>query len=71
MFFHFHIANFFRFIAAYLSFTHFVTWAKPLYHVYCMPCFSFCIRKDTLYFLLSLVQVFCIWRMSGVFAIFT
>ncbi len=25
MFFHFHIANFFRFIAAYLSFTHFVT----------------------------------------------
>ena len=32
-FFHFHIANFFKFIAAYLSFTHFVTWAKPLYGV--------------------------------------
>ena len=31
--FHFQVANFFRFMAANLSFTQFVTWAKPLYCV--------------------------------------
>ena len=30
---HFHVANFFKFMAANLSFTQFVTWAKPLYCV--------------------------------------
>ena len=30
-FLHFHVANFFKFMAANLSFTQFVTWAKPLY----------------------------------------
>ena len=29
--FHFHLASFFRFMAANLSFTQFVTWARPLY----------------------------------------
>lgn len=32
-FFHFHFASFLRFMAANLSFTQFVTWAKPLYCV--------------------------------------
>ena len=31
--FHFQLASFFRFMAANLSFTQFVTWAKPLYCV--------------------------------------
>ena len=31
--FHFQLASFFKFMAANLSFTHFVTWAKPLYCV--------------------------------------
>lgn len=31
--FHFQMAIFFRFMAANLSFTQFVTWAKPLYCV--------------------------------------
>ena len=31
--FHFQVASFFRFMAANLSFTQFVTWAKPLYCV--------------------------------------
>lgn len=39
--FHFHIAIFFRFIAANLSLTHFLTWDKPLYCVYLIPYFSF------------------------------
>ena len=32
-FLHFHVSNFFKFMAANLSFTQFVTWAKPLYCV--------------------------------------
>ena len=32
-FLHFHVANFFKFMATNLSFTQFVTWAKPLYCV--------------------------------------
>ena len=31
--FHFQVANFFKFMAANLSFTQLVTWAKPLYCV--------------------------------------
>lgn len=38
---HFHMASFFRFIAANLSLTHFVTWDRPRCSVYRMPCFSF------------------------------
>ena len=39
--FHFQFASFFRFMAANFSLTQFVTWAKPLYGVSRMACFSF------------------------------
>ena len=39
--FDFHIANFFKFMQANLSLTHFVTWDKPQYGVYRIACFSF------------------------------
>ena len=42
---HFHIAIFFKFIAANLSLTHFVTCVKPLYCVYRIPYFSFASAK--------------------------
>lgn len=40
-FLHFHIANFFKFIAVNLSLNHFLTCVKPLYNVYLIPYFSF------------------------------
>ena len=42
---HFLIANFFKFMAANLSLTQFVTWARPVYLVYLMPCFSLASAK--------------------------
>lgn len=36
----FHFANFFKFMAANLSFTQFLAWAKPVYLVYRIPCGS-------------------------------
>ena len=38
--FHFQFASFFKFIAANLSLTQFLTWARPLYGVYLIVCFS-------------------------------
>lgn len=39
--FHFHFANFFKFMAANLSLTQFLTWARPLYGAYLIAYFSF------------------------------
>lgn len=49
--------SFFRFIAANLSLTHFVTWDRSRYSVYRIPCFSFA-SADTRYSFYFLSQIF-------------
>ena len=45
---HSHMASFLRFLAANFSFTQLVTWAKPLYRVSRIACFSLRLQRPIL-----------------------